>query len=94
MQASGGSTTIDVTNSGSGSKGIRVERQGSNGYALSVENDGAISPNQSTFHLEPVVAQPLGPNLVGDMYVTTAGVLKICIAAGSPGTWVSVGAQT
>lgn len=30
---------------------------------------------------------------VGDMYVTTGGVLKICTVAGTPGTWVSVGAQ-
>ena len=90
MQASGGSTTIDVTNGGSSSKGIKVERQGSSGYALSVENDGAISPNQATFHLEPIAAQPLGPSLVGDMYVTTAGVLRICTVAGTPGTWVNV----
>jgi protein-S-isoprenylcysteine O-methyltransferase Ste14 len=34
-----------------------------------------------------------GPNAVGDIYVTTAGVLKICTVAGTPGTWVSVGAQ-
>jgi hypothetical protein len=38
--------------------------------------------------------QPTGPNAIGDMYMTTAGVLKVCTVAGSPGTWVSVGAQT
>lgn len=37
---------------------------------------------------------PAGPNAVGDIYVATGGVLKICTVAGSPGTWVSVGAQT
>jgi hypothetical protein len=43
----------------------------------------------------PVKASaPAGPNVVGEMYVATGGVLKICTAAGSPGTWVSVGAQT
>lgn len=39
-------------------------------------------------------AQPTGPNVVGDLYTTTAGVLKICTAAGSPGTFVSVGSQS
>lgn len=31
---------------------------------------------------------------VGDMYMTTAGVLKVCTTAGTPGTWTSAGAQT
>lgn len=39
-------------------------------------------------------SQPTGPNVIGDLYMTTAGVLKVCTAAGTPGTWVSVGAQT
>lgn len=38
--------------------------------------------------------QPTGLSAVGDMYVTAAGVLKICTVAGTPGTWVSVGTQT
>jgi hypothetical protein len=41
-------------------------------------------------------AEPTGvgtTNKVGALYVTTAGVLKICTVAGTPGTWVSVGAQ-
>lgn len=51
------------------------------------------SPAKAAFQLVPQDTQPTGPNAVGDMYVTTAGVLKICTVAGSPGTWVSVGAQ-
>ncbi len=39
-------------------------------------------------------AAPTGPNVVGDLYMTTAGVLKVCTVAGTPGTFVSVGAQT
>lgn len=31
---------------------------------------------------------------VGDLYMTTAGVLMVCTAAGTPGTWAVVGAQT
>ena len=37
---------------------------------------------------------PTGPNTPGDICVTTGGVLQICTVAGSPGTWVHVGAQT
>jgi hypothetical protein len=39
-------------------------------------------------------AEPTGPNVVGQLYSTTAGVLKICTVAGTPGTWVSVGGQS
>lgn len=39
-------------------------------------------------------AEPTGPNVVGQLYMTTAGVLKVCTSAGTPGTWVSVGGQT
>lgn len=51
------------------------------------------SPARAAFSLTPQDAQPTGASVVGDMYVTTAGVLKVCTAAGTPGTWVSVGAQ-
>lgn len=39
-------------------------------------------------------AQPTGPNVVGDVYMAAGGVMKVCTVAGTPGTWVSVGAQT
>lgn len=52
------------------------------------------SPAKAAFQLVPQDTQPSGPNAVGDLYMTAAGVLKVCTAAGSPGTWVSVGAQT
>lgn len=52
------------------------------------------SPSAAVLRLVPQDAQPLGPNAVGAIYVTTAGVLKICTVAGTPGTWVSAGAQT
>ncbi len=44
--------------------------------------------------LTPQSNAPSGPNAVGDLYVTTAGVLKVCTVAGSPGTFVSVGGQS
>lgn len=52
------------------------------------------SPAFAAFKITPQDAEPTGASVVGDMYVTTAGVLKICTAAGTPGTWVSVGTQT
>lgn len=66
---------------------------GGTGHAMYLEGD-TTSPAVAAMRWVPQDAQPTGPNAVGDMYVTTAGVLKICTVAGSPGTWVSVGAQT
>lgn len=51
------------------------------------------SPTLAAFRVTPQNAEPTGANVVGNMYVTSAGVLKICTVAGTPGTWVSVGAQ-
>ncbi len=58
---------------------------------------GLILPNNNSVNAPLQVigtAQPSGPNAVGDLYMTTAGVLKVCTIAGTPGTFVSVGAQT
>lgn len=62
------------------------------GYALVVSSD-TTSPVRSAFRIIPQDTEPTGANAVGDMYVTSAGVLKICTVAGTPGTFVSVGAQ-
>lgn len=62
------------------------------GCALTVTGD-TTSPATAAMRLVPQDAEPTGAHLVGHMYVTSAGVLKICTAAGTPGTWVSVGAQ-
>ena len=65
------------------------------GYA--VETDAEQDPQDRGFTKlkgQVLGAVPAGPNAVGEMYVATGGVLKICTVAGSPGTWVSVGAQT
>lgn len=52
------------------------------------------SPAKPAFRITPQDAVPTGASVVGDMYVTTAGLLKICVTAGTPcGSWVSVGAQ-
>lgn len=62
------------------------------GHGLVATGDSS-SPVYSAFRIVPQDTQPSGPNAVGDIYVTTAGLLKICTVAGTPGTWVSVGAQ-
>lgn len=49
---------------------------------------------KGTLALPVKASDPAGPNVVGEMYVATGGVVKVCTVAGSPGTWVSVGAQT
>jgi hypothetical protein len=59
------------------------------GVTLVATGDAASAPLRIT-----TGAQPSGPNVVGALYMTTAGVLKVCTVAGTPGTWVSVGAQT
>lgn len=57
-------------------------------------NASALNVTKGTLKLKVLGAAPTGPNAVGEVYVATGGVLKICTVAGSPGTWVSVGAQT
>ena len=75
------------------------------GYVLTTvpnlpENDpqdlqnAAVNRAKGTLKLPVLAAAPAGPNVVGEVYVATGGVLKVCTVAGSPGTWVSVGAQT
>lgn len=57
---------------------------------LKITANAALAP----LELVPQSSAPTGPNVIGDLYVTSAGVLKICTSAGSPGTFVSVGAQS
>jgi len=66
-----------------------------NGYGVYIQVDAGASgtPTHAPVHIY-TGSQPAGPNEVGDLYVTSAGVLKICTVAGTPGTWVSVGTQT
>lgn len=88
------------SSSGYGTWGVSSASGGAGGYGLGsgsargvVAEGDTTSPARSAFRIVPQDAEPTGPNDVGDVYVTSAGVLKICTVAGSPGTWVSVGAQ-
>lgn len=55
---------------------------------------GVLNLAKGTLTLPVKASPPAGPNKVGEVYMATGGVLKACTVAGSPGTWVSVGAQT
>ena len=61
------------------------------GYGISVSYNSSVS---APLHLPVQGSAPTGPNAVGDIYVATGGVLKICTVAGTPGTWTTVGTQT
>jgi hypothetical protein len=72
------------------------------GYTVEVagtENDpsdreaGALNLAKGTLKLPVLAAHPAGPNAVGEVYVFTGGVVRVCTVAGSPGTWVNVGTQ-
>lgn len=82
-----------------GVKGVSGLLSGAGVHGAGIAEVGVLAegvtsgPTRGAARFNPQNAQPSGPNVVGDMYVTTAGVLKICTVAGSPGTWVSVGAQ-
>ena len=59
------------------------------------DKEGAVlNFAKGTLKLPVQASAPAGPNAVGEVYVATGGVVKVCTVAGSPGTWVSVGAQT
>ncbi len=86
----GGGVGINATGNGAG---VGVNAVGGATGRAAVFTADTTSPVQPLMTLTPQDAQPTGANVVGDIYVTTAGVLKICTVAGTPGTWVSVGAQ-
>ncbi len=65
----------------------------SGGYAV-VANGDPSSPVKSALRVVPQDTEPSGPNQIGDLYVKTGdSKLYICTVAGTPGTWVVVGAQ-
>jgi len=75
--------------------GIAIKATATDGYALYVDGD-TTSPIKPLLHLTPQNSYPSGAVVVGDIYVTTAGVLKICTVAGTGAgaTWTTVGVQT
>ncbi len=60
------------------------------GAGLIINSNATTAP----LVLRAQASGPSGANVVGAIYATTAGVLKICTVAGTPGTFVSVGSQS
>lgn len=81
-----GSYLGSTDNDGIGVHGTSLFR----GRALIAENSHA---NRATVRFVPQASPEANTSLQGDLYVNTSGVLRICTVAGSPGTWVNVGAQ-
>ncbi|MGD8501267.1 MAG: hypothetical protein PVJ86_11500 [Phycisphaerales bacterium] len=94
----GNGVTGTVGGTGNGVKGTGGSSSGYGGHFIGVGDHGAYieadtsSPAKSALHIEPQDAAPTGPNAIGDIYVTTAGVPYICTAAGTPGTWTKISA--
>lgn len=100
--ASGGSTTdarsAGVFNATLGESNAAVDALNLTGFNYAARISGATSAVNGLIKAALwVVPQNTPQNVfhdIGAMYVTTAGVLKICTVAGTPGTFVSVGTQT
>ncbi len=92
----GGSFTGTGTGYGStstgGATGIGAIMVAAANYGATIQGD-TTSPVTAALRIVPQDTQPTTCTAVGDIYVTTAGVLRICTASGTPGTWANVGAQ-
>ena len=62
------------------------------GVALSVRGD-TTSPLRAAMSIAPMNAQPSADATVGDLYVSSTGVLNMCTVTGNPGTWSRVADQ-
>lgn len=61
-------------------------------FTLRIISD-STAPVQAAVRWETQDAQPTGAHQRGDMYMSTAGVLNVCTADGTPGTWARIGDQ-
>jgi hypothetical protein len=82
-QGSGASAGVYSTGGATGNGGTFYGGTVS-GYGVSATGSAATAP----LHLGPS-AQPTGAHVVGDMYMSSSGVLFSCTSAGTPGTWVA-----
>ncbi len=100
---------LDITGAGNanavnisqnGANGAAVIQNAGSGSALSVGTSGGTGPcfaiagnnTRAPFGMS-ITTQPTS-GVVGEMYMASGGVLKVCTVTGTPGTWVSVGTQT
>lgn len=89
-----GGNGLDVVGglpAGTGTAGIGLTvTQTGNNYAMSViGSTGAKAP----LLISTMAAQPTGSAATGAVYVNSAGILNMCVASGTPGTWQRVGDQ-
>jgi hypothetical protein len=87
----GSGTGYGSTSTG-GATGIGAIMVAAANYGATIQGD-TTSPVTAALRIVPQDTQPTTCTAVGDIYVTTAGVLRICTASGTPGTWANVGAQ-
>lgn len=94
--ASGAALSVTGLNAQAGVKGVGKD-VGLHGAApIGVYGDGAVggvfTGTDAAISLTPAGAAgpPTGPAVKGDLMVDSAGVLHLCIAAGTPGTWIPV----
>lgn len=96
---SGDGATVSAPSAGTGSgllaqaaalANVGATIQNTAGRALVVTGD-TTSPTLAAMKLTPQDAQPTGASQVGDLYMSTAGILWVCTTAGTPGTWTKVG---
>jgi hypothetical protein len=86
----GGSSAGGYFTGGSSGNGVTSVSGGTGGYGVSASTGNTVN---APFRIVPQAADPT-TGQIGDIYVTTAGVVKICTVAGTPGTWISIGAQS
>jgi hypothetical protein len=92
-----GTALVGVSNSGTAVSGVSIDSFGvsgtsTNSYGVVAHSDTS-SPARAALRIIPQDTQPT-TGQIGDIYVTTAGVLRICTVTGTPGTWATVGTQT
>jgi len=91
-----GGSNVLIGTTGNGGSGLTVG-DGQIGSINNANNGIPIYINQSQtvadIHLPDRVSTPSGLAEIGDLSVV-GGILKICTAAGTPGTWTTVGTQT
>ena len=87
-------------NASSSSNCVAIQHRGT-GTACYLDHNGdgtvlvidGVSTVKAPLKMTSMAENPTGAHVIGE-YATVTGVLKICTAAGTPGTWTVVGTQT
>jgi hypothetical protein len=92
IAATGTGTGAGIRGTGGASgSGVVATAGATTGIGLVLQVGNTVLP---PFRFGTSIA-PTGAAIIGDMYMTTAGVLKVCVTAGTPcAAWTTVGVQT